>query len=204
MNPSTVRPASPVRPPAAGSFGCGARNSAGRPHWARPRSRFRHAAAGQFPPHALAQRHHRIGPAQQPRLERAGRAVAQITLAGMAEINRRVLPQAAHLVDERQAGPASGAQRRPADQNRRVGMDDVRALARITSVSRAASARISSASRAMRRAQRAAVRPRGAMESPAVDGLGRRAPFVVPRTGELDRVPAETALRARMPSERYT
>src|SRR3954451_7585213 len=60
--------------------------------WDNSDSGFRNAAPGQLASHRLAQGHNGVGLPQYRRLQSPRRAIAQITLARSAVIDRRILP----------------------------------------------------------------------------------------------------------------
>ena len=88
------------------------------------------AAGDRFGAQTLADRRHGVGAMQRAGLDEPRRPVTQAGLAVGAMARRRVLPQSAHLVDDRDPVPSAGAERRQRVEDRRVGVQDLRAAPR--------------------------------------------------------------------------
>ena len=146
----------------------------------------------------LADRRDVARAAQRVRLERARRAIAKAALGRRAVVDRGVFPERAHLVDDRDAEPATRAQRRQRVQHRRMRVEDVGVEALAPAPRCAARvARISAQIADARHARRRALAERRAMKAPTVDVLDLAARLAVARRRELQRLPAERPLLAQ-------
>src|SRR6266446_1239984 len=85
----------------------------------------RDAAVGYVLPQPLTDRRHRIGAAPRMSLEQLRRMIPQICGTVGAVVSYRILPQRSHFIHDRQAVPATGADRRQCVEHRRVGMQNI-------------------------------------------------------------------------------